>query len=589
MKRSSLVFSLFVLLIIIFVSGCNIIEPGSDLDVYGVQADEPVFNPPEGKYNVPSIAVEISSPTKGATIFYAFEEDIPHGIDTWVFALQSLNRLEVDNCASLFYNPTGERTINEIISISDCYNIFFDLNQTLPGGAYTWLYELEGVTKRTVDDCLDLFNAQTDTLDVVNIHIGDCYKVFDALNESVTNELDSWLYTGPFTLTNDTQISAVSYVDGMDPSDLVTVNYDITWVPPPDNIHPSINITHPINKTFFGEEDIEVKTIPTDVDGNVTKVEFIKHVVGIDWELLGTVTEEPYDFTIKNISEENFILEAIAYDDVEDSNSSKIEIEVLSKLLAPKENNTPPNVTFIAPEEGDSFEPGDVVWLKTIAVDADGLITKVEFFEDGTLIGSDESRPFNFAWDAVTEDSYIFSAKATDSDGASSITEHISITVARKFSNKKPGVNFVRPKDRDHFVTNNISLEATASDPDGYIERVEFYRDETVLLNMDLTKPFLYYWENVGAGEYTVLAKTYDFEGGVGESKPITITVNPTTSATNDLPNVSIYSPSNFDTFIAGKIVPIVVNATDNKSIKNIEYLFNGKLIGEISMIGGRE
>jgi len=584
MKRSSLTFELFVLLFVLLsLSSCNLVQPGSDLAYYGIQVDDPVFNPPEGKYNVPSIAVEISSQTQGATIFYALDEEIPHGIDTWVFALQSLNGNEVDNCASLFYNPNGEQKVSDILSLSDCYRIFFDLNKTLPGGVYQWLYELDGISEGTVNNCLDLLNVQPSSFNYVNPYMGDCYKVFDVLNESVTNSLESWLYTGPFTITKDTKVSAVAYKDGMDPSNLVSINYDITWIPPPDNIAPTISIIEPKNTTFFEGDNIKIVTEPNDIDGNVSRVEFSKHIVGVDWELLGSVKSEPFEFTIKNVSEGTFVVKAVAYDNLEASNSTKIEINVLSSLLAPKENNTPPNVTLLEPENGKSFKPGDVVWLKADAQDADGIIKKVEFYEGGTLIGSDDSKPFNFAWDAVTEDSYVFSAKAIDSDGASAISQQVSIKVAREFANTPPTVYLKRPKDKDHFVIDNIVLEAEASDPDGYIDRVEFYRDGTVLLNSDLTKPFSYQWDNIGAGTYNLKARAYDFEKGMGESKTITISVSPISSADNDLPNVSIYSPHAEDKFIAGQIVPIIVNASDDKSIKLVEYLFNGDVLGKIS------
>lgn len=55
----------------------------------------------------------------------------------------------------------------------------------------------------------------------------------------------------------------------------------------------------------------------------------------------------------------------------------------------------------------------------------------------------------------------------------------------------------------------DVALSATASDPDGTISKVEFYRNG-LLINTDTTTPYGYTMEDLPAGSYTVQARAYD-------------------------------------------------------------------------------
>ncbi|MDG4814203.1 glycoside hydrolase family 48 protein [Micromonospora sp. WMMD956] len=61
----------------------------------------------------------------------------------------------------------------------------------------------------------------------------------------------------------------------------------------------------------------------------------------------------------------------------------------------------------------------------------------------------------------------------------------------------------------------DVPLTATASDPDGTISKVEFYRNG-LLVNTDTTAPYGYTLEDLPAGSYTVQAKAYDNANGIG-------------------------------------------------------------------------
>lgn len=75
-----------------------------------------------------------------------------------------------------------------------------------------------------------------------------------------------------------------------------------------------------------------------------------------------------------------------------------------------------------------------------------------------------------------------------------------------------------------------ISLEATASDPDGSVLKVEFFSDG-VKLGEDTTAPFTYSWVNASSGTHSLTAKAFDSGLSIAVSEPVQISVvSPTTT-----------------------------------------------------------
>ena len=71
----------------------------------------------------------------------------------------------------------------------------------------------------------------------------------------------------------------------------------------------------------------------------------------------------------------------------------------------------------------------------------------------------------------------------------------------------------------------SISLSAEASDPDGLIDRVEFYSGDTFLGTAFTGSPYLFSWNNVAAGSYTLTAHAFDNFEAMTVSDPLNITV----------------------------------------------------------------
>jgi uncharacterized protein (TIGR03437 family) len=88
-----------------------------------------------------------------------------------------------------------------------------------------------------------------------------------------------------------------------------------------------------------------------------------------------------------------------------------------------------PQVTLTVPTTGSTFVAGDNITMAATATDADG-ISKVEFYQGTTLIGTDTSNPYSVVWNSVPKGSYNLTAKATDNTGLSTTSAIVSITVA---------------------------------------------------------------------------------------------------------------------------------------------------------------
>lgn len=91
----------------------------------------------------------------------------------------------------------------------------------------------------------------------------------------------------------------------------------------------------------------------------------------------------------------------------------------------------PPLAVLTSPTAGQTFTAGATVPLAATAAAADGAtVTKVEFYSDTTLLGTDTSAPYSFDWAAVAAGDYSVYAKVTDSLGATGESPPVGVHVA---------------------------------------------------------------------------------------------------------------------------------------------------------------
>jgi hypothetical protein len=93
--------------------------------------------------------------------------------------------------------------------------------------------------------------------------------------------------------------------------------------------------------------------------------------------------------------------------------------------------NQSPVVTLTAPTANAAFTLPATVTLTATASDPDGTVTKVEFFNNGTSLGSTTTTPYSFAWAPTTPGFASLTAVATDngSPAATGTSPAVSITL----------------------------------------------------------------------------------------------------------------------------------------------------------------
>ncbi len=165
--------------------------------------------------------------------------------------------------------------------------------------------------------------------------------------------------------------------------------------------------------------------------------------------------------------------------------------------------------------------------------------------------------------------SYQLTAIATDNDGATTTSSPVSVTV-NSATNQAPSVALSLPASGASFTAPaNITLNASASDTDGTVARVEFYRGST-LIATDTSSPYSAVWSGATAGSYALTARAYDDDGASRTSTAVNITV---TTATNQLPTVSVTSPIAGQSFTAPASLTITAAASDSDgTISGVDF-----------------
>ena len=70
------------------------------------------------------------------------------------------------------------------------------------------------------------------------------------------------------------------------------------------------------------------------------------------------------------------------------------------------------------------------IQISVSASDPDGRITRVDFFANGSRIGSRVAPPYSMIWSNVTPSQYSLQALAVDNIGAGTYSESVQIVVA---------------------------------------------------------------------------------------------------------------------------------------------------------------
>lgn len=236
-----------------------------------------------------------------------------------------------------------------------------------------------------------------------------------------------------------------------------------------------------------------------------------------------------------------------------------------------------PLVALTSPVAGSSTSSPATFHLAATATDADGdeTISRVEFYQGSTKLGQDTTPPYEFTWSNVPGGSYSLNAVAVDSSDRATLSSSVNVTV----DNTPPIVSITNPAESATFeALANYTIQAAASDSDGTVAKVEFYVNN-VKAGEDAVAPFEFSVTNAISGIYTIKAKAIDNGAATTDSDSVHVIVS---NAVNDLPSVSILTPANSASFVAGSTINLTASASDTDGvISKVQYYYGSALLGE--------
>ncbi|WP_224721618.1 pectinesterase family protein [Paenibacillus vietnamensis] len=86
-----------------------------------------------------------------------------------------------------------------------------------------------------------------------------------------------------------------------------------------------------------------------------------------------------------------------------------------------------PTAVITGPANNAIVKAGSNVTVEATAADADGTVTKVEFYRNGEKVGEDDSAPFRFEWTEIADGTHYWTAKAVDDTGTSTFSANVVV------------------------------------------------------------------------------------------------------------------------------------------------------------------
>jgi hypothetical protein len=156
-------------------------------------------------------------------------------------------------------------------------------------------------------------------------------------------------------------------------------------------------------------------------------------------------------------------------------------------------------------------------WVAIWSQTGPDVIARNESWNADLGTGSQVTAGFNGSYSGANQDPDQFFLNGLECTGEPGGGENQSPTV--EITGPADGASFTAPAD--------VTVTATAGDPDGSVDRVEFYRNGA-LVGSDLTAPYSFLHQDLPEGGFVLLARAVDDQEATADDQ-ITVTVAPAT------------------------------------------------------------
>ncbi len=377
-------------------------------------------------YNATNLALELYNSSQAAS------RDLPGGAVKFTvptvangkvyvgsqYSLAVFGNASVWLPAPVFSPPGGTFTTPVSVSLSDTTpgaSIYYTLDGSTPtqnSALYTGPFQLTnsvGVRARAFKSGAVASTVATATF-INSSAIGTGTGLLGAY---YSNHFSTNAYSGSPTLVRTDAVVNFNWVSGSPAGSISSDYFTVRWT---GSVQPQFNETY----TFYTTTDDGVRLW---VNGQL----LIDHWVNqgsTEWSgSINLLAQQRYNIEMDYFENTGSAVATLSW-----SSPSTTKAVIPQTQLYPV-SNQPPVVSLTSPTNGSVFTAAASVSLVANASDVDDSVARVDFYSNGSLVGTLTNTPFTLTVNGLGASSYNLTAVATDSAGYASTSGPVNITV----------------------------------------------------------------------------------------------------------------------------------------------------------------
>lgn len=353
------------------------------------------------------------------------------------------------------------------VAAGAAHTLALDINQNV----WAWGLNLYGAlgdnsTKSRIFAVKVRNSADTgDLSNIVRIAAGGTGLFGHSIAVSSNGEVYAWGYNANGQLGNGVTSTAAT----MRP---VAVSGGLNLLPKPPDVTLALNVTQ-----SFSPGAATLTATPTDADNNISKVEFFSQGV-----LVGQATTPPWQLSVNNLPAGNNHIYAKV------SDASGLYGYSLSQQFNVIQSSAP-TVTLSVNASAGTF-PGAVT-LAAIPADPDNNVTRVDFYNNGILVGQATSAPWQISLGNLNVGNYQATAVVIDSTNLQGNSAPVLYNIDRgppDFDKDGLPNDWEIANGLDPFDGTGANGASGDPDGDGFTNLMEFYQGSNPGLLADTPK-----------------------------------------------------------------------------------------------------
>ncbi len=333
----------------------------------------------------------------------------------------------------------------------------------------------------------------------------------------------------------------------------------------------TVTITAPADGATVAQGTVTIAATASTNSGSISNVQFY-----VDGAIVGTKTTAPYTIAWNTLS----LTPGSSHDLVARGTDSAGNTGVSPKVTVTIQNGGGGvTVTITAPGNGATVPQG-LVTIAATASSLNGAITSVQFFADGTSIGTKTTAPYTATWNTgglTAGSQHVLTAQAIDSSGSTGISQPVNVTISGGGGTLT--VNITAPADGAQ-VSGIVNIAATAVSTAGSVTGVTFFVDG-VSIGTKTTPAYTMAWNTTGlaaGSQHVITAQATDSAGNTAAATPIGVTIAGCPTCTGHI-TVSITAPANNAVVSQGMVTVAATASTDAGAITKVEFYRDGVLL----------